>query len=571
MAEKIIPLSNGDTVIVDETRRSTVFNLKDLYKYRLTDDGTDIVRGEGSYVANVDDEVFAYGLGRFRVARVDLTDYHVDLALWEAPKSNNSDGLTDVLLGTGPGLTSESYRCFIDTRVFPHRLDISSRLYTHGTEAKEIRVYKGINTSETGEVISAYYNQTGDYIGDAIPLETQPNVNLNNKTTKAPVMGYTSKTLLDGEMVTVVVYNTHGAVTDQCKMLVHNTNLTRHPTAAMKRVRSIELLSPYLSASEPNVLMVPINVTVATLALQAKVTYIDGSTAVMDVVDETANGKFKLLGLKYWSPSISGTEQDLTLIYNLSVQEEYSYLQGETANGAVTATYKIRAKDIDPAYNLKLFAFPSWVNAQTGYQLEYWLYDLTRKIARQVPKGAISLRDNSPGFDGLEFTSTQHLQVGVSLKVMDLAYGDHVHVQQLQISLLKAGSVNASNWRLKFSANQPKWFGDNLKAVVKAGSAGLSTINVAQGLTDKAKWLDAVYYAADPLYDPQTEVKAPEPTHFVLVTKTRSVEVPIAQWATAITFINDMAEGQTVYLKFIKRLANSDLQLGVAGLPIHQV
>lgn len=572
MAEKKIPLSNGDTVILDDNRRSLVLNMDDLYKYRLVDDSSEIVRGKGSYVANEGDLIWSFAMRRlFQAGRVDTTDYHVDLTFWETEGNDDSVSIEDKLLGVGPGYTSESYRLYLDTTVFPYGLDVNSRLHAYGSKAKEIRIFMGVNTSSTGEVISAMYNQSGDIVSDAIPLEVVQTEFFNNIATKAPVKGYTTKNMVDGELVTIVVYNYDGAVTDQFKVLVQNTNAVRRPSEAMKRVKSIELISDRLSSTEPNTLVVPINLTVASLQLRAKVTYVDGGSFVMDVVDETANGKFKLLGLIYWSPTIIGEEQELTLTYSLSKNEEFSYLQGQTFNGAVTQSYKIRGDVVEPAYSLKLYAFPSWVNSQQGYQLEYWLCDLTRQITRLVPKAAVSLATDSAPFDGLDFTSTQHIKFGVDLSVVDVSYGDHVHVQQSQIALLRDGGQRASNWKVKFAANQTVWYGDTLSALVKASGGGLSTVNVGNSLADQTAWLEKLFYATSPLYDTQTEQRAPLPTHFYLRTKTRSTLVPISQWKNDITFINDLAEGQTIYLEWIRRLAGGDLHLGISGLPIHQV
>lgn len=572
MAETIIPLPDGGYVITDQTRELNLsFNIKNLYKYRLVDDGSDVVQGSGHYVPNVDDVSWSFELGWFRVSRVDYTSYVADLVSWEPPKDASDVGVEDVLLGVGPGYPSETWRLFIDTRVFPHRMAAHAALHVYGSQAKWMVVYKGIDITENGEIISAYYDQSGDYVDELIPLDLVANEKLNNRAIKAPVMGYTSKAMNDGELCTACIFNDQNQLISKAKMLVMNTNLVRLPSQGQKRVRSIELLSPYLSKTEPNTLLVPINVTVATLALRAKVTYIDGTTRTLDVVDELANGKFKLLGLKYWSPTIIGTPHPLLLSYALSESEEYSYLQGETANGAVTEEYRIIGTPADPARSLKLYAFPTWVSNMVGYALEYWLYDLNRSVARRVPKGAIELSEESAPFDGLEYTSTQHLTFGVNLKAVDVEYGDARHTQSSQIALLRDGGIaNSSNWKLRFAGNQKNWYGDKLQAVIKAGTNGMSFINVMNGAANKTVWLDMMYYNSEPLYDPQTEAKAPEPTHFIVTTKTRTVEVPIGQWMNDIAFINDLAEGETVYLKWIKRLAGGrDLQLGVSGLPTH--
>ena len=133
MAETIIPLPDGGYVITDQTRELNLsFNIKNLYKYRLVDDGSDVVQGSGHYVPNVDDVSWSFELGWFRVSRVDYTSYVADLVSWEPPKDASDVGVEDVLLGVGPGYPSETWRLFIDTRVFPHRMAVPVS-YTHLT------------------------------------------------------------------------------------------------------------------------------------------------------------------------------------------------------------------------------------------------------------------------------------------------------------------------------------------------------------------------------------------------------------------------------------------------------
>jgi hypothetical protein len=571
MAVTIIPLPGGGRVVYELDRLNSSFNLANLYMYRLIDDSSDVIKGDGDFVPNVDDVIYDFKLGWFRVGHVDLTSYTVDLVFWEPPKNDSDVGVDDVLLGVGPGYSSESWRVLLDTRVFPHRLDIDMKFFMYGVEAKEVRIFRGVNTTDTGEVISAYYSQ-GEYVSDAIPLDFAGQHILYNKAIKAPAQGYTTKEgLLDGQIVTVVTYSNSGAPTSYAKMLIMNTNLTRHANDSMKRVKSIEVISPYLSKTEPNTLEVPVDSTMETLVMRAKVTYADGSSRTMDIVDEDANGKFKLLGLKWWSPSQTGRPQGLKLVYELSESEEYSYLQGETVNGKVITSYRIIGIPVDPARSLKVYAFPVWLNSMQGYGLEYWLYDLDRQVARSIPKGAVALAENSPPFDGLEFTSVQHLRIGVTLKAVDVEYGEDVHTQQIQVALLRDGGLNMANWKVKFSGAQEVWFGNGTNAIVHALTGGISTVNVSQELTDYSVWLKQLYYSIDPLYDPQTELAGLEPTHFIITTKTRAFKVPITSWRQDINFVTDLGEGETLYLKWVKETASGDLQLGISGLPQHSV
>lgn len=572
MAEQTIPLTNGDSVIINDDRRSLQFNIKDLYKYRDMDSGSEIIKGTGSYVPREDDSIIDWSNGIKRVARVDQTTFVADLVMWDIPDNPDDVDDEDKLIGGGPGRLSESFRVMIDTRVTPHRLDINSRLKTYGDQAKSVMVFLGTDTDkDSGEIISAMYAQNGDYQGPEIPLSTSWTKDANNRTVKAPVTGFTNRDLPSGQLVTVVMYNQSGSPTDSARCLVHKTNIVRHPEDTMERIESVELISPYLSPSAPNTLEVPINVTAATLAMRAKVTYTSGRVVTLDVTDEDANGKCKLLGLKYWSPAITGTPYELTLTYDPDPNAEYSYLQGITFNGQVQVPYKLVGMPVDPTRSLKLFAFPTWVSDVAGYALDFWMTDLTRETLYRVPKAAVSLDALSPAFDGLNYTSTQTLTFGVDLKQLDSRYGAERHAQIVQIALLRSGGTRASNWKVKFANNQKQWFGDTLEAVVRSTGAGLSTVDLSQGEQTQAAWLQKVFYYAEPLYDPQTENVVPPPTHFTIITKTQSFKFPISQWNTAITFVNDLAEGATMFIRWTRELTAGTLQLGVTGLPVHKL
>lgn len=566
MPDRIVELPNGDSIILgQEDRRNIEFHITDLYKYVFVESGGEVYRS-GKYVPKVNDKVFDYQLGYFRVSKV--IDYVAELIKWELPKEPGTSGVEDILLGTGPGYTSETWVAYLDTTKFPHLLDIDSRMHVYGSEARTVIIYHGVNITSSGEIISAYYDQSGQYKGPEIPLEIVATVKLNNVAIKRPKMAYARRSLHNGELVTAVVYGVHNNILSINKLKIHRTNLVRSPDEGEKRIQSIELISPYLSKTNSDRLEVPVNTTTESMALRGKVTYSNGESMVMDIGDEDGDSKFRLLGLKYWSPSIMATPTEITLVYRLDKVGEIAYLQGEIVDGAITQTYKIVPLPVNPAYTLKVYAFPRWTTPITGWVLDYWLYDLERMVARRVPSGAIELTDGSQIYDGLDFTRLQRINIGVNLMAIDPEYGDHRHVQSFQVALLREGSQTGSKWRVKSSANQPEWYGEGLEARVKVSTGGLYTLDLINGAGSFEDWLDIMYYKLDPLHDSRNEVKAPVPTHIKIVTNQRTIEIPAAQWNTPITFINDLKQGETVYLQWVKRLANNDLQLGISGVPV---
>lgn len=579
MSDQTTTLPNGDTVIIPTADRSIQIFIGDLYKYRLLDQNEDVITGGGKYVGRVNDLVYHFELGWMRVNSVDPTTFVVNLS--SAMKNTDDDqtvGEADRYLSTSSGYQSESWRVYLDTRTLPYRLEIDEGFRTYGTKTVGIKIWRGVDTTETGEVISAYYNQNNEYVSDMIPVNVVANVvdsvfsplaEIVNTAIKAPLIGYTTKDLQEGEYVTLVGYSQDGQPVRSARCIIHKTNVYQRVEDTQRRIASIQLVSPYLSETEPNKLMVPLNINVASLVMRAKVTYTDGKSLTMDVGDETSGAKFMIYGLKYWSPTITGTPQRLSLVYRISPTEEYSRQEGESETGLVTEPYEIVATDVDPSMSLKLFVYPTWQAGINAYVLEYWLYDLVRLQWYRVPSNAIELDQNSRSFDGMDYTTVQTLTVAVKLNMLDPSWGTHRHVQTVHVALLRSGVLPATNWRVRHSSNQAAWYGDDKQALGSAVGAQNTVLDISCGFGDVDTWLDGLFYVQEPLYDILAEAKAPRPTHFVLMTRTQEFDFPIALWNNELTIINDLTEGQSLSIRFVRRDVNGELQLGVTALPLH--
>lgn len=566
MAEKIRHLDNGDMIIEDLDRRSTVFFYHDIYQAIIDKTEGDIRKPGGKYLPNVEDLVIDYEMGTFRVTRVDRTRALCWMTPWNLTKTptNTSD---DPIIGEGFGQTNRGWRLLIDTRVTPHRAEIDNRYKKYGSQNNFIRVFRGIDITKTGKVVSAMYDQSNSYTGENIPLELVAVKELHNLAVKAPVPFFVNEGMTNGERCTVVTYTKDGVVSEVDAVYVQHTNLIRSPEDQAQKIQSIELVSPYLSKSEPNVLRVPVNATVHQLTMRCRVTYISGRTKTVDITDESGLGKAHLLGLKYWSPNITGTRHELTLVYHPDPNTEYAHTQGVTANGAIVMKYQIEAIPTDPSYSLKVYAFPTWVDASVGYGIDFWLYDLNRINPIRIPQVAIEYTNNRM-FDGKDYSSIQHLNLSVNLGLLDGKFDGKRHVQSLHVALLREGTVDKDRWKVKASTNQKEWFGEGVSAKIISIGTGIWHLDLSNDLKDINEWLDEVYYKLDPMYDSETENRAPHPTHFRIKTRDKTFEVPVSQWAAPLSFHNDMKEGETIYLQWYSRSGGKTLELGVTGMTV---
>lgn len=544
---------------VDLERTQRFWNIKDIFTGP---------NGTGVICPNVDDTVLDWDIGFFRVSTIDITTGLSTLVPWELTPHTDTDVTVDVLLGVGTGTISETWRVYIDTRQMPYSMQVDGRVHLYRSDATHYKVFKGTDISETGVVISSYYSSSQEFLGENIPLEHVGTDDINNWAIWAPKAGNTNVELPNGEVVTVVLYNAAGNMLSYATMLVQNTALVRRSESGRKSILSIGLKSPYLSEADPSMLIVPINVDIKTVVLTGVVRYNTGET--MDVpITLDGTGKMSLHGLRWYTPTIQSYPMKLTLSYRLS-DDEYSIEHGLTENGFITQACSIKADAADNAYSLKLYTYPTWNNASQQYDLDFWLYNLDRDVYYRLPRSIVETPEGEVVFDGQNYTTRQRLKFGVKLSNVDPALSDHRFVQSSEIILRQTGVEQGTKWQVKLDPTQAEFFGEGVKAVNTFINTNLSTISLKNECTSLSQWLDKLFYAINPLFDDTSEVRAPAPTHFVIQTKSRTYEFAVTQWDQSFSILNDVKVGETVYVRWLKDMSNTRLELGVTGLAVEQ-
>lgn len=521
--------------------------------------------GPGRYVPNVDDSVWSWETGLWRVVEVDRTTGHSKLIPYVAPKKPDSITNEDVLLGVDIGAQGESYRVYLDTSVIPHTLAVDSRLHLYGTMADSIKVFRGYDVGDSGEVVSAMYDQSGTHLGENIPLELVRMPDQHNVAIKTPMVGNTLVKLQDGEPVTVVVYGDMGKPLSIVSMLVKNTSFIRTTEASRRYVKSIHLESSFLDETDDRLLRFPVNMPANALPLTGVVTYSNGQ-----VVRLPANGgKFNLYGLTSIISSVVGQKAPLVLSYRLS-EDEYCYGASPGENKHLSEKYWATTTEFEEAFNVKLFGYPVWQDAVNGYRMDFFLASLDRQEIYNVTD-SVTIAETSAAFDPLKFGVRQQLAFIVNMVDVDPKYPSYRHVQTMDVTLLERGDVDSTNWVVGFDPGQNPLYGHELRAPVEFMNTNDWRLNLSNGYQSKEAWLNALYFPTKPLYHPHTEARPPEPNVMVLVFKRRRYEFPIDAWNDDLVVVNDLNEGENLYIEFIRRTNDNDLYLGVSGLTVHQI
>jgi hypothetical protein len=523
--------------------------------------------GTNKYVPNLQDYVVDLSANEtYYVSALDQTTLIPTLTPLpaEIPDTQFSD--TDLLMGVGPGSPSETYRVYSDQSVIPATLAVEQRLEIFSSSAAFCQVFRGSVIDGTGRVISAVIDSSGNLVSQAIPLTLCAVPSGVNYTIKAVPDCFTVEPLLDGEVLTAVIYSATMVVLSKHQLLVENTAYIRSTNAGMKYITSIALSSPFMSEGNPTQILYPLNIPLSTLNLLGIVNYSDGTSLQMPI-DGT---KFSLAGIGSYLPTVVSQSQPLVLQYNLS-DDELALAQTNGLLRFMTASYTAQTVATNGSYSVKLYAFPVWVNAATGYTLEWFLYNQDRNIAQRVTN-LVTILSNFRAFNPVAYGVVQQLTVQINLNAVNGSYENFIHAQVISITLNQAGNnKGASNWTIGFTPAQTPQYGVGLIAKTTVTNVNLSTINVACGITSLAGWLVALYTTSLPVYDPTTEVGPVVPTHFSIMYMDQVLtHQPVANFNQTFTLNFTITDLSNVEVMFTYENGSTVLELSVAGMQVQQ-
>lgn len=545
--------------IIDQARRWTLWYENEVFT------GTG---GTGRYVPNVDDAVWSWN-GIFRIVSVD---YSTGLSA-KVPHNFTSLGggfpIESVLLGSTPNNTIDTHRVYINTSVVPHDLAVDHLLHIYGTAGSYCKIFKGTDISAQGQVISGVVNSSGQVTSENIPLESIRGASGNEPAIKIVKQGISVETLDTGEIVTAVIYSTTGAVLSSSILIVERTDFVRTLDHTQRYVVGIELLSPYLSSNDAQLLEYPANMLLQSSALLGRVRYSTGA-----FVDYPIDGnKFSLFGMDSYIANIPNQTADLLLNYSLGTNE-YGYGANSEAR-TFTKPYRVKTTEILGTYTVKLFVVPVWNSAGARWVLNYFLYSLERQTFYEVTN-YIQLSPGYAAFDGALYVGDQQLRVAINLAdIPNAGYAQYHHVQDFHIELHGAGADGALSryWTLIYSDGGNGLGALSALVAVDTQNSGSVTVSLDGGQTTVAGWLDTHYVPTEPITFPRAETAAPAPTHVrLMIGPTWQRLVPIEDILITQSAINvNPAQGSAARLHFVRVDQDTVLELGVLGATVKRI
>ena len=139
-----------------------------------------------------------------------------------------------------------------------------------------------------------------------------------------------------------------------------------------------------------------------------------------------------------------------------------------------------------------------------------------------------------------------------------------IHTQLMDIVLNLPNGTNTP-WTISHeSIGERPNYGDGLVAVRQLPQTNKFKINC--NIATQEEWLNRVYYATYPLIDRFKENKPPRPTHFEIIYDGRTSTYTIDEWNSVLTVNTSLPHNSTIFIKFIRRQAQMDMQLSIAAM-----
>lgn len=457
---------------------------------------------------------------------------------------------------------NDKYRVYYDKSTQPHTLSVDSFFHTYSLTATYARIYRGTEI-DPAKIISRKYDNSGNFVGHDVPMSmVRYNSHDNYGVKSIPTCSCTAD-LVNGEPVSIVVFDSNGKVIRKDNAIIDETTFVAQAYAEQKYITNIFLKSVFIENAQSNIINFPVNLPMSSFNPIGVVQYNDGSQ-IEYLVD---GDKFILDGVNQIISTVIGHRAPMILKYRLDSNE--SYLGQTTVSGNLaTKAYDLIVSQPNRSYNVKFFLYPVWVDELSGYRYVIYLMNLDRDILYDVTN-LVSLSNNSPSFVGNAFGVTQRLTFNLDLSSIGGGFNSFVHVQTIDIILRgRANDASQTNiWEVGNtipSANP--YYGGGLRA--RLNQATRRRVNVGNGFVTANDFIDKVYKPTLPIINPLTETEPLKPTHIEVRSNTKTVFVGIAEYNADHLFDHEIALYSTVDIIFYREVAGRYLKLAIASMTV---
>lgn len=502
-----------------------------------------------------------------RAAHVDYQGGTLKTTMVPWRLQNIDEGTTteqDWIFGVRGGPMLGEALLSVDFSVRPNVARVDSTIMRPG--AAYALLYRGNNIGDAAGIISAQYDASANMVKNEVPCqlaEIVDRTNLMIMTTGPFSVTDNAEGLPDGSRATLVFFDQGGNFIPPAQpVMVQHSAYMRDHRIGVRYVTSVELISPWFSkTSDPNRMIVPINMNLLAIEFRAVVHYSDGQSEPLAV----NSSKWKLHGLREYRPKWPGQTGEVTLTYELSADEQL-YIADPGSPNHKSQTYVIEAGNVQGAYSPKIYTYPQWDPAIIGYRLQHFLYDIDRRTWIDVTD-KVTLNDQSVIYRPNSYGVAQTLIFNLNLRDVAPTYESVVFIQYTEIVLLKDINGPGSRWSVSYVSNKPTYVA---KPVVVKNNGAFTTFKIQAGFERFEEWIAGMYDSVYPSFDSWNEDKPPAPTHFDFMHEDgRRWRFPVSAWDKDNAINISLQKGKTWYINWINRDASGiELQLASTGVTV---
>lgn len=489
--------TDGIAPTFNPTARWTIWELSQVFTGGI---------GNNMYVPKINDYVVDAPTGIFYIVTdLNLSNYVPVLQQIEPAALPPVLKYQNTLVNPSIPDVVNPYKLYFNANTSPYTLNVDSSLIILNTLASSAKLIYGTNVISNPQVLSVSIDNEGNIVSDSIPLIGISFNETANVYNKAIPTAYTNQLLQDGDIVTVLIYDPAGQVISKQALTVVVTDGYIGQSNPVKLISGLTLESPFISETQPNTITLPANVGISSVNFLGVVQYNDGTSQTHQVND---GGPFKVYGLdQVLKSNMLGS---VPIVLQYSLQPEESAVTSQSYNGK-TVSEDFTLELVSPNYDYQFQIYPIPVYNGTEFVIKWFLLSMSRNVFYEVTN--LVTYSNSTGFNGSNWGAVQPLEVSLNLGSVNPAFNGLNVNQYCQLILNNPAPGPSTIYDIYTdTAVSTSPYGNNLRA--KSLNTSNNILDITCGYTQIDAWLNALYYANDPVTNPQLESAPPVPTHF---------------------------------------------------------
>ena len=408
---------------------------------------------------------------------------------------------------------NDKFGLYVDSRVNPTKLMVDAKLFFIGNNLVEYALYRK-NAQGADECISEYYDSTGKFVSNRIPLSE---TTLGNLNIKFPTNCHTTTEMVDSEAITLRTFDNLGNETANVVLYAHDAFILNDLSSQSTAI--VELNAECLQTRGDDFYVYE-HQDLEELNIRPYIVYADGTKQYLNVDNEQCF----IYGLDDFIPSFPGFSQTIVIKYFLNHKETSTLTEAVSGSRFISIEKKIvviRRSATAADFSIKLVPVPRWHKATESWTLRWLAYTQERNHVYDVTDHVTYNSELFP-FDGTrdKWGHEQHIQASYELSSVFSTTDEILGTQDVYITLWDGNNTYARYTYRDDTDNDAPVYGAEGALVRRPVIHYDETLNQyfipSTIFTSWESVVEAFYIKSHPPFRAHSESVAPTPDHFIL-------------------------------------------------------